>query len=125
MEELFCSKLKSIINLWHELVRLAELIDWLRLEAHFAPYYVLQGSGASGVADPAGGGTAFAEAHRGAVGRSGGSALGAGSVPAIYLRGGIFSARLSAGAFGVDAFSPSRGRAGTGDAVARNARGVS
>src|SRR5260370_42461476 len=38
MEELFRSKLKSIINLRHELVRLGELIDWARLEAHFAPY---------------------------------------------------------------------------------------
>ena len=39
MEDLFRSKLKNIINLRHELVRLAELIDWPRLEAHFAPYY--------------------------------------------------------------------------------------
>jgi transposase, IS5 family len=39
MEDLFRSKLKSIINLRHELVRLGELIDWARLEAHFAPYY--------------------------------------------------------------------------------------
>ena len=39
MEELFRSNLKNIINLRHELVRLAELIDWARLEAHFAPYY--------------------------------------------------------------------------------------
>jgi IS5 family transposase len=38
-EELFRSKLKNIINLRHELVRLSELIDWARLEAHFAPYY--------------------------------------------------------------------------------------
>jgi transposase, IS5 family len=38
-EELFRSKLKNIINLGHELVRLGELIDWARLEAHFAPYY--------------------------------------------------------------------------------------
>jgi hypothetical protein len=30
---------ESIINLRHELVRLGELIDWARLEAHFAPYY--------------------------------------------------------------------------------------
>src|SRR6202163_2740638 len=39
MEERFRSKLKNIINLCHELVRLGELIDWARLEAHFAPYY--------------------------------------------------------------------------------------
>ena len=39
MEDLFRSKLKSIIDLRHELVRLGELIDWGRLEAHFAPYY--------------------------------------------------------------------------------------
>src|SRR5882672_2183331 len=38
-EELFRSKLKNIINLRHELVRLGELIDWARLEAHFTPYY--------------------------------------------------------------------------------------
>jgi IS5 family transposase len=38
-EELFRSKLKNIINLRHELVRLGELIDWRRLEEHFAPYY--------------------------------------------------------------------------------------
>jgi len=39
MEELFRSKLKSVINLRHELVRLGELMDWARLEAHFACYY--------------------------------------------------------------------------------------
>lgn len=39
MEDLFRSKLKSIIDLRHELVRLGDLIDWGRLEAHFAPYY--------------------------------------------------------------------------------------
>ena len=39
MEDLFRSKLKSIINLQHELVRLGALVDWARLEAHFAPYY--------------------------------------------------------------------------------------
>ena len=39
MEDLFRSKLKNIINLRHELVRLGELMDWARLEAHFAPYY--------------------------------------------------------------------------------------
>jgi IS5 family transposase len=39
MEDLFRSKLKNIINLRHELVRLGELLDWARLEAHFAPYY--------------------------------------------------------------------------------------
>jgi transposase, IS5 family len=39
VEELFRSKLKNIINMRHELVRLAGLIDWARLEAHFAPYY--------------------------------------------------------------------------------------
>jgi IS5 family transposase len=38
-EELFRSKLKNIINLGHELVRMGDLIDWARLEAHFAPYY--------------------------------------------------------------------------------------
>lgn len=38
-EELFRSKLKNIINLRHELVRLSELIDWARLETHFASYY--------------------------------------------------------------------------------------
>jgi IS5 family transposase len=39
VEELFRAKLKNIINLGHELVRLSELIDWARLEAHFSPYY--------------------------------------------------------------------------------------
>src|SRR5712691_11356736 len=43
MEDLFRSKLKSIINLRHELVRLGELLDWGRLEAHFAPYYKEEG----------------------------------------------------------------------------------
>lgn len=38
-EELFRSKLKNIINPGQELVRLGELIDRARLEAHFAPYY--------------------------------------------------------------------------------------
>src|SRR5258708_14140139 len=38
-QELLRAKLKNIINLGHELVRLGELIDWERLEAHFAPYY--------------------------------------------------------------------------------------
>jgi len=38
-QELFRAKLKNIINLRHELVRLGDLIDWERLEAHFTPYY--------------------------------------------------------------------------------------
>lgn len=38
-QELFRAKLRNIINLGHELVRLGELIDWERLELHFAPYY--------------------------------------------------------------------------------------
>src|SRR5258708_32605959 len=38
-QELFRGKLKNILNLQHELVQLGELIDWARLEAHFAPYY--------------------------------------------------------------------------------------
>src|ERR1700722_9355135 len=38
-QELFRSKLKNIINMRHELVRLGDLIDWARLEKHFAPYY--------------------------------------------------------------------------------------
>jgi IS5 family transposase len=38
-QELFRAKLRNIINLGHELVRLGELIDWGRLEIHFAPYY--------------------------------------------------------------------------------------
>src|ERR1700682_584170 len=37
-EELFRSKLKNIINLGHELVRLGELMGGARLQAHFAPY---------------------------------------------------------------------------------------
>jgi IS5 family transposase len=43
VEELFRVKLKNIINMRHELVRLGELIDWARLEAHFAPYYSAAG----------------------------------------------------------------------------------
>ena len=38
-QDLFRSKLRNIINLQHELVRLGELIDWGHLEAHFAAYY--------------------------------------------------------------------------------------
>jgi IS5 family transposase len=38
MEELFRWKLKGISNLQHELVRLGELLDGARLEAHVAPY---------------------------------------------------------------------------------------
>jgi hypothetical protein len=38
-QELFRAKLINIINRRHELVRLGELIDWERLEAHCAPYY--------------------------------------------------------------------------------------
>src|SRR5260370_26119894 len=38
-EEGFRSKLKNIIDLRHELVGLGEVIDWVRLEAHFAAYY--------------------------------------------------------------------------------------
>jgi transposase, IS5 family len=43
VEELFRAKLKNIINMRHELVRLGELIDWARLEAHFAPCYSAAG----------------------------------------------------------------------------------
>ena len=43
VEELFRAKLKNIINMRHELVRLGDLIDWGRLETHFAPYYSAAG----------------------------------------------------------------------------------
>jgi IS5 family transposase len=39
MEDMFRSKLTSIINIKHPLVRLSHLINWDRLEEHFAPYY--------------------------------------------------------------------------------------
>jgi len=42
-EDLFRSKLENIINLRHPLVKLAGLIDWGRLEAHFLPYYADKG----------------------------------------------------------------------------------
>ena len=38
-QELFRAKLRNIINLEHELVQLGGLIDWARLEMHFAPFY--------------------------------------------------------------------------------------
>jgi hypothetical protein len=66
VEELFRAKLKNIINMGPELVRLDELIDWARLEAHFAPYY--SAAGRPGLPYPLGGGTASAEAYRGFVG---------------------------------------------------------
>jgi IS5 family transposase len=40
---MFRSKLENIINLRHPLVKLAGLIDWPRLEAHFLPYYADNG----------------------------------------------------------------------------------
>src|SRR5579863_5353179 len=43
VEELFRAKLKNIINMRHELVRLGDLIDWGRLEVHFALYYSAAG----------------------------------------------------------------------------------
>lgn len=42
-EDLFRARLKNIINLEHELVRLGEWIDWPRLETHFAAYYSEEG----------------------------------------------------------------------------------
>ena len=42
-EDMFRSKLVNIINLRHPLVKLAGLIDWARLEAHFLPYYADNG----------------------------------------------------------------------------------
>jgi hypothetical protein len=65
-EERFRSKLKNIINLGHELVRLSELIDWSRLENAFC--VVRQRGGTAGSAGALGGGVASAEAHRGIIG---------------------------------------------------------
>ena len=66
VEELFRAKLKNIINLRHELVRLGG-VD--RLGAAGSAFCaVLQRDGTAGVADPAGGGVASAEAYRGVVG---------------------------------------------------------
>ncbi len=42
-EDMFRSKLTNIIHMKHPLVRLAGLIDWDRLERHFAPYYAEEG----------------------------------------------------------------------------------
>ena len=69
VEELFRSKLKNVINMRHELVRLGELIDWARLEDWKR---ILRRTtarrGTAGIADPAGGGAASAETYRGLVG---------------------------------------------------------
>ena len=43
MEDMFRSKLSSIINMKHPLVRLAHLIDWPKLEHHFLSYYAEEG----------------------------------------------------------------------------------
>jgi IS5 family transposase len=37
-QELYRAKLRNIINLQRERMRLGELIDWKGLETHFAPY---------------------------------------------------------------------------------------
>jgi IS5 family transposase len=42
-DDLFCSRLDQIINLRHELVRLAQKIDWDYLGTQAAPIYAEQG----------------------------------------------------------------------------------
>jgi hypothetical protein len=80
------------------LVRLGELLDGARLEAHVAPYD--QEAGRPGWAIRLVVGLHLLKYIEGLSEE----AVGAGSVPAIFLRGGIFSAGLSAGAFGDDPF---------------------
>src|SRR5258708_31199798 len=68
VEELFRAKLKNTINLRHELVRLGDLIDWARLEAHFAPYY--SEAGRPGVPTPLAGGVHLPEHFQGVSGEA-------------------------------------------------------
>src|SRR6266481_8394290 len=119
-QDLFRSKLRNIINLQHELVRLGELIDWGHLEAHFAAYY--REAGRPGLPIRLVVGLHLLKHIEGWSDE----AVGAGSVHAIFLWGRIFSARLSAGAIGDDAFPQAGGGRGAGDLVAGDAgRGAS
>lgn len=49
IDDLFRSRLANIINLRHELVILSKLINWRRLEEHFAPYYCDEGRPANSI----------------------------------------------------------------------------
>ncbi|MGH9685723.1 MAG: hypothetical protein ACRD5K_01345 [Candidatus Acidiferrales bacterium] len=73
-DDLFRSKLKNIVNL-------GDLVDWARLEAHFAPYYCAVGRPGSPTRLWW---TAFAQAHRRVVGRSGVRAVGTRFAHAIF-----------------------------------------
>ena len=44
-EDLFRSRLASILDPRHELLRLAALIDWAALDAAFGPLYGIRGDG--------------------------------------------------------------------------------
>ena len=50
--DLYRSELDQILDPDHELVRLAKIIDWKALEAHFGRLYIDK-KGRPGIADPA------------------------------------------------------------------------
>lgn len=49
LDDLFRSRLDNIINMRHELVILSKLIDWQRLDEHFAPFYSDKGRSANAI----------------------------------------------------------------------------
>ena len=120
-QELFRAKLRNIINLQHELVRLGELIDWERLEAHFAPYY--REAGRPGLAIRLVVGLHLLKHIEGLSDEARcAERWERDPVHAILVCGEeYFQHAFAVGAIGDDAFSQASGRAGAGDVVAGNA----
>lgn len=48
-DDLFRSRLENIIHMRHELVILSKLIDWQRIEKHYAPFYKDKGRNANAI----------------------------------------------------------------------------
>lgn len=49
IDDLFRSRLDNIINMRHELVLVSRLINWSRLEEHYAPFYSAEGRPANAI----------------------------------------------------------------------------
>jgi hypothetical protein len=118
-QELFRAKLKNIINLQHELVRLGELIDWARLEGHFAPNY--REAGRPGLPIRLVVGLHLLKHIEGLSDEAVCERWERDPYMQYFLRRGIFSTLFSAGAFGDDALPSPGGRASARNAAAGNA----
>lgn len=108
-QDLFRSRLDQIINMKHELVRLAQAIDWPVLEERFGAVYSDR-PGMPPLPTPADGGLGDPQAHLRPVGRGSVRPLGGEPLLPAPVRRGVLTPRLAVRPLVADTLAPAHGR---------------